>query len=105
MDEGLLRAARTRCHGPGAERFVACFSPLGEHAAVWLAIGAAGYALDEPRRPRWRRALGAVSATYALNTALKLAVRRRRPDLPGLPPLVGTPTALSFPSAHASTSF
>lgn len=30
---------------------------------------------------------------------------RRRPSLPGLPALTGTPTALSFPSAHASTSF
>ncbi len=49
--------------------------------------------------------MGAVAATYALNTAVKLAVRRRRPELPGLPALTGTPTQLSFPSAHASTSF
>ena len=39
------------------------------------------------------------------NTAIKLAVRRRRPDLPDLPPLTGTPTGLSFPSAHAASSF
>jgi membrane-associated phospholipid phosphatase len=32
-------------------------------------------------------------------------VRRRRPELAGLPPLTSTPTQLSFPSAHASTSF
>jgi membrane-associated phospholipid phosphatase len=43
--------------------------------------------------------------TYALNTAVKLAVRRRRPILLDLPPLTDTPTQLSFPSAHASTSF
>ena len=30
---------------------------------------------------------------------------RRRPDIRGLPPLTGTPTGLSFPSAHATTSF
>jgi hypothetical protein len=36
---------------------------------------------------------------------LKQLVRRRRPCLPDLPPLAGTPTQLSFPSAHASTSF
>jgi undecaprenyl-diphosphatase len=42
---------------------------------------------------------------YALNTAIKQVVGRRRPQLPDLPPLTGTPTALSFPSAHASTSF
>jgi undecaprenyl-diphosphatase len=105
MDEGLLRVARTRGHSPGAERAVAGLSRLGEHAGVWLAIGATGTVLDARRRPSWRRALGAVTATYTLNTALKLLVRRRRPSLPGLEPLLGTPTALSFPSAHASTSF
>jgi undecaprenyl-diphosphatase len=42
---------------------------------------------------------------YVLNTAIKQVVRRRRPELPDLPALTGTPTALSFPSAHASTAF
>ena len=42
---------------------------------------------------------------YAVNTAIKFVVRRPRPRLPGLPPLQGTTTALSFPSAHAATSF
>jgi membrane-associated phospholipid phosphatase len=40
-----------------------------------------------------------------LNSVVKLVVRRRRPELPGLPPLIDTPTRLSFPSAHATTSF
>lgn len=105
LDEQVLRVMRTRGHGPKADRAVARFSKLGERGAVWLAIGAAGYALDEPRRPQWRRAMGTVMGTYALNTAIKLVVRRRRPRLPGLPPLTDTPTQLSFPSAHASTSF
>jgi membrane-associated phospholipid phosphatase len=81
------------------------FSALGEHAAIWLAIGAAGAAIDEPRRARWSRGLAVVGGAYVLNTAIKLAVRRRRPDIPGLPPLTGTPTGLSFPSAHATSSF
>jgi undecaprenyl-diphosphatase len=42
---------------------------------------------------------------YVLNTGLKFLIRRSRPRLPGLPALVGTPTGLSFPSAHATTSF
>jgi membrane-associated phospholipid phosphatase len=46
-----------------------------------------------------------VAATYGLNTALKFAIRRRRPRVQGLPALVGTPTEMSFPSAHAATSF
>lgn len=106
LDERLLRVVRTRGHGaPGVERAVARFSQLGEHGGVWLAIGAVGWALDRPRAERWSSAVGRVAATYALNTAIKLAVRRRRPELPGLPALAGTPTQLSFPSAHASTSF
>jgi membrane-associated phospholipid phosphatase len=105
LDERVLRVLRTRGHGPKADRAAAGFSKLGERGAVWLAIGAAGYALDEPRRAQWRGAIGTVLGTYALNTAVKLVVRRRRPQLSGLPPLTGTPTQLSFPSAHASTSF
>ena len=105
LDERLLRIARTRGHSPGMERAVAGFSRLGEHGAVWLAMGAAGSLIDRPRGSQWRRAAGTVVLTYALNTAIKTAVGRRRPQLPGLPALTSTPTKLSFPSAHASTSF
>jgi decaprenylphosphoryl-5-phosphoribose phosphatase len=105
VDEQLLRFARTRGHTPERELAVARFSRLGEHAAVWLAIGLAGGAIDTRRRERWGRATATVAATYALNTAVKLAVRRRRPELRRLAPLTSTPSRLSFPSAHASTSF
>lgn len=105
LDERLLRMARTRGHGRAAEQAVARFSLLGEHAGVWLALGMAGMALDPDRRERWMRMTRTIAGTYALNTAMKLVVRRRRPDLPDLPPLTGTATGLSFPSAHASTSF
>jgi membrane-associated phospholipid phosphatase len=106
FDERLLLVARTRGHTPAAERAVARFSVLGEHAAVWLALGVGGALISEgERRGQWRRAVRAVAGTYALNTAMKLAVRRVRPELPGLPPLTGTPTRFSFPSAHSSTSF
>jgi membrane-associated phospholipid phosphatase len=105
LDEQLLRLARTRGHGPRVERAAAGFSRLGEHGGVWLAIGVLGQALDRPQRRSWRRATAAVAGAYALNSAVKLLVGRRRPTLDGLPPLTGTPTRLSFPSAHASTSF
>jgi membrane-associated phospholipid phosphatase len=105
LDEQLLRAALTRGHSPALDRLVARFTLLGEHAAVWLAIGAVGALADPPRRARWGRATGTVAGMYALNTAIKLLVRRSRPQLRGLKPLVATPTTLSFPSAHASTAF
>jgi undecaprenyl-diphosphatase len=65
----------------------------------------AGAAVDRPRRAAWLRAAGVVAGTYGLNTAIKFVVRRPRPRVDGLPPLVGVPTELSFPSAHSSTSF
>ncbi len=101
----LLRAFRTRGHDPRAERAVARFSRLSEHAGIWLALGSLGTGLDRPRRAQWRRATRAVGLVYLLNTAIKRLVRRPRPELPGLPPLTGTPSELSFPSAHASSSF
>jgi membrane-associated phospholipid phosphatase len=106
-DERLLRVARTCGHGPARELAVKRLSLLGEHAGVWIAIGAARSLLadEDEGRARWRRATGLVAATYGLNTALKLIVRRTRPELEDLPPLVKTPTRYSFPSAHASTSF
>jgi membrane-associated phospholipid phosphatase len=106
LDERLLRVARTWGHTPAAERKVARFSLLGEHAGVWLVLGGAESLLSGgERRIRWARATGIVAGTYAANTALKLAVRRARPQLPGLPPLTSTPTRFSFPSAHSATSF
>ena len=104
-DVALYRAARTRGHSPRAEHAVRAFSRTGEHAALWLAIGGLGMALDRPRRARWRRGVKATAAAYVLNTAIKQVVRRRRPNLADLPQLMKTPTQLSFPSAHASSSF
>jgi membrane-associated phospholipid phosphatase len=72
---------------------------------LWLALGLAGAGVDRARRGAWLRATAIVALTYGLNTAVKFVVRRQRPRLDGLPPLVSTPTKLSFPSAHASTSF
>jgi membrane-associated phospholipid phosphatase len=105
LDERLLRAIRTRFHNPAVDRPVARFSLFGEHGAGWLTIAAAGALLDRRRRARWGAAGATVAVTYALNTAIKRVVRRPRPQLAGLPQLTSTPTQLSFPSAHASTSF
>jgi membrane-associated phospholipid phosphatase len=106
LDVGLLRAARGLAHRPQRDRAVAAFSGLGQHAAVWLAIGGAASLLaPAQRRGRWRAATATVAGGYVLNTAIKFAVRRRRPELADLPPLTSTPTRLSFPSAHATTGF
>jgi membrane-associated phospholipid phosphatase len=108
LDTRLLTLARTRGHTPARERAIAAFSRTGEHAACWLALGLTGAAANgsrPPRRSAWLHGTGVVGASYALNTAIKFVVRRPRPELPGLAPLTPVVTGLSFPSAHATTSF
>lgn len=97
--------ARTHGHARAVERVVAAFSRTGEHAACWIGLGLAGAALQPERRNEWLRGVVAVIDAYALNYAIKLAVRRPRPVFDGLPPLTPTVSRLSFPSAHATTSF
>jgi membrane-associated phospholipid phosphatase len=107
LDRAALILARTKGHAPSAERAVALYSRLGEHGAGWIGLGLAGSMLDrDPKRRRaWLHGAGTVAIAYVANQAIKLAVRRRRPELPGLPPLTPTVTELSFPSAHATTAF
>ena len=42
--------------------------------------------------------------SFVANQAIKLVVRRPRPNLPDLPPLIHTLSNRSYPSAHATTS-
>ena len=105
LDLAVLRAFRTRGHTPARDRAVAAFSKLGEQGFVWFAISGAGALLDPGNRPAYARAAKTVLGVYAFNQIIKAAVRRRRPRLEGLPPLAGTLSGLSYPSAHAATSF
>jgi membrane-associated phospholipid phosphatase len=105
FDLALLRALRTRGHTPRREWAIARFSRLGEQGMLWLGICAVGAKVDRERRPVYAHAARTVVAVYGVNQALKFAVRRPRPALEGLPPLAGTLSGLSYPSAHAATSF
>ena len=106
-DQELLLLARTRAHPRAAERLVSAFSRTGEHAACWLALGLVGglRSREAARRRAWLRGVRVVAAAYGVNYAVKITVRRRRPELKRLPPLTPTVSRLSFPSAHATTSF
>jgi membrane-associated phospholipid phosphatase len=105
VDLTMLRLLRTRAHGPGVERAVLAFTRAGEHGLLWQALCLGGAAIDRQRRPRYLRTMRTVMLAYLANIGLKYVVRRRRPELDGLPPLSSTVTSLSFPSAHATTSF
>ena len=101
----ILRAMRTRFHGPGLERAMVVLGKAGANAAIWFAIGIAMALIDADNRGEWFLAglLGPIA--IGLNYVIKVIVRRQRPVLEGLPPLGGAPSSLSFPSAHATSSF
>jgi membrane-associated phospholipid phosphatase len=79
-------------------------SLFGEHAAGWLALGLLGAAVDRPRRREWLTAAAGVAAAHGASIAVKRVVRRPRPAHERVRVLVGTPSRLSFPSAHATST-
>jgi len=79
-------------------------SLFGEHAAGWLALGLLGALVDRPRRRDWLTATAGVAAAHGASIAVKRVVRRPRPADPRVQVLVGTPSRLSFPSAHATST-
>ncbi|GAA2989335.1 5'-phosphoribosyl-monophospho-decaprenol phosphatase [Actinokineospora diospyrosa] len=79
-------------------------SLFGEHSAGWFALGLLGAAVDKRRRKDWLVAAGGVVAAHAASIAVKRVVRRPRPDDPSVQVLVGTPSKLSFPSSHATST-
>ena len=81
------------------------YSKLGEHGLLWYGLGAAGAVLDGRRRGRWVRATAVVGGSYLISTSIKMAIGRKRPVVEDLPHLMATPTGLSFPSSHSSSSF
>jgi len=104
-DLRLLRAMRTRGHSPGIERAARALGKAGNNGAVWIVIGVTLAIVDSSHREAWLicAALGPIA--IGLNYVVKLIVKRPRPQLAGLPPLGGAPSSLSFPSAHATSSF
>jgi undecaprenyl-diphosphatase len=105
LDLAAYRAIRSLARDERRVAAVRKFSKLGEHGAVWLVLGSGGAVLDAQRRDRWRRATLTVGAAYLTSTTVKLAIGRQRPAVENLPALMATPTGLSFPSSHSTSSF
>jgi len=61
--------------------------------------------MDTGRRRRWVKATAVVGGSYLISTSIKMAIGRKRPVVEDLPHLMATPTGLSFPSSHSSSSF
>jgi undecaprenyl-diphosphatase len=101
----VLVLLRTRLRRQRVERAMACYAWAGEYGRIWIAAALAGAVVDRRRRGRWLWAAAGVPLTLGLNFCVKSAVRRERPRLEDLAATGPLPASLSFPSAHAATSF
>lgn len=79
-------------------------SLFGEHAAGWLGMGVLGMAVDKPRRRQWAAFTASAFTSHAASVVIKRVVRRPRPTDPRIEIGVGTPSKLSFPSSHATST-
>ena len=105
LDLKVLRFMRTRGHSPGVEKAFVALGKAGNNAAIWVLLGLALAAIDPERWESWLICAVLGPIAIGLNYGIKLLVKRPRPVLEGLPPLGGAPSSLSFPSAHALSSF
>jgi membrane-associated phospholipid phosphatase len=105
LDDMILLAMRTRCHRPGMEKLAKALGRAGNNGAIWFGIGVLLAIFDSSHWEAWVVCALLAPVAIALNYVVKVIVKRPRPVLEGLPPLGGAPSSLSFPSAHATSSF
>lgn len=103
-EAAILRSVQRRVATPGVVTGARGLSHAGEHAAAWIAVGALGAVLDARRRRTWTTSLVGVVGAHAASVLLKRVVRRPRPHHPAIAVHVGTPSRLSFPSSHATST-
>jgi decaprenylphosphoryl-5-phosphoribose phosphatase len=89
---------------PPVVRAARGLSHFGEHALGWVAVGLVGAAVDRRRRSDWLAAAAGVVAAHGASIAVKRVVRRQRPMDDSVEVLVKTPSRLSFPSSHATST-
>jgi membrane-associated phospholipid phosphatase len=89
---------------PGVLTAARALSYFGEHSLGWLAVSAIGALARPARRRSWLVAGVGAFAAHAAAVLIKRLVRRPRPHHPAVAVNVGTPSSLSFPSAHATST-
>ncbi|KJK40956.1 membrane protein [Streptomyces variegatus] len=102
MDHRIVSALRECGTDPRVAGAARALSWAGEHAALWLAAGLAGAAVDGRRRGAWLRGTALTAGAHLVSMGVKRVVRRPRPA--HVVPLVRTAGRHSFPSSHASSA-
>jgi membrane-associated phospholipid phosphatase len=89
---------------PGVLATARGMSHFGEHSVGWLVAELVGALLAPARRREWLVAGAGTFVAHAAAVLIKRLVRRKRPRHPAVAVNVGTPSQLSFPSAHATST-
>jgi decaprenylphosphoryl-5-phosphoribose phosphatase len=89
---------------PGVLAGARALSQFGEHSIGWVVVSAFGALLQPRRRRAWLAAGAGAFLAHAAAVVIKQVVKRERPHHPAVAVNVGTPSRLSFPSAHATST-
>jgi membrane-associated phospholipid phosphatase len=89
---------------PGVLAGARALSHFGEHSIGWVAVAALGALFQRRRRRAWLAAGTGAFIAHAIAVLIKRVVKRERPHHPAVAVNVGTPSRLSFPSAHATST-
>jgi membrane-associated phospholipid phosphatase len=89
---------------PGVLAGARALSHFGEHSIGWVSLAAFGALLQQHRRRAWLAAGAGAFIAHAIAVLIKRVVKRERPHHPAVVVNVGTPSRLSFPSAHATST-
>lgn len=99
-----LVAVQRAAARPGTVKAARGLSHFGEHSMGWFAAGLLGAVADRGRRRQWLAASAGVVGAHAASIGVKRVVRRGRPLDGRVAVHVGTPSRLSFPSSHATST-
>ncbi|ORM34766.1 phosphatase PAP2 family protein [Williamsia sp. 1135] len=105
----LVGVQKSLSDRPGVLATACGLSHFGEHSLGWLGLAATGAAAaqvrgDKANRNQWIAAGVGAFGAHAASVVIKRIVRRRRPHDPRIAIGVGTPSKLSFPSSHATST-
>jgi membrane-associated phospholipid phosphatase len=100
----LVAVQSTLANRPGVLAAARALSYFGEHSIGWVVVSVIGAATQPSRRGAWLLAGAGAFVAHAAAVVIKRLVRRQRPQHPAIAVHVGTPSRLSFPSAHATST-
>ncbi|HYO02658.1 MAG TPA: phosphatase PAP2 family protein [Mycobacterium sp.] len=103
-DAALVAVQSTLTGRPGVLPGARALSLFGEHSAGWVGVSVVGALLQPRRRRVWLTAGIGAFVAHACAVVIKRVVKRERPHHPSIAVNVSTPSRLSFPSAHATST-